>query len=104
MNIDNAILTAATCLLKPGCPNLTEAALRDALEKIEHPIMDISVPRKKPITRKEAAQLLSVSLNTLNRYVNSGLLRKIKVGPRHVLIDPDSITAILQEGGAPCNG
>ena len=101
--INASILDAAVGLLRPYCPTISPEALDNALRNITSPATPEIRRPEKPYTRKEAAAMLQVSLNTVNRYMNTGLLRKISIGPRHVLIDPDSITAILQEGGTPCH-
>ena len=101
MDIDNSILSAVTGLLRPYCPQITEAGLRDELKKAEHLFFDEETEIKHPLTRKATACLLNISLNTLNRYMNEGLLRKIKIGPRHVLIDPASINAFIWRSATP---
>lgn len=92
--ITPAILAAATGMLQPFVPELTPQGLLAAMK--EH---DAGTPAAadamEPLTRQEAAALLRVSLNTLNRYMNTGLVRKIKIGPRVVRIDPANIRSLL---------
>lgn len=102
MHTNPIIVNAAVNLLKPYCPALTETALLDVLRSISTPAPKTAEALQPPLTRKEAARLLSVSLNTLNRYMNNGLVRKIKVGPRHVLVDPASLQALLKKASEPC--
>lgn len=93
--ITPAILAAATGMLQPFVPDLTPQGLLVALKNHEagQPAAAIA---ERPLTRKEAAALLSVSLNSVNRYMNTGLLRRVKIGPRVVRIDPASVRALLQ--------
>lgn len=92
--INASILDAAVGLLRPYCENLTPEMLQNALRNSSPATPEIRRP-EKPYSRKEAAALLQVSLNTVNRYMNTGLLRKISIGPRHVLIDPASLRRLL---------
>jgi len=93
--INPSILDAAVGLLRPYCPTISPEALDNALRNITSPATPEIRRPEKPYSRKEAAALLQVSLNTVNRYMNAGLLRKISVGPRHVLIDPASLRRLL---------
>ena len=95
--ITPAILAAASGMLQPFVPELTPQGLLAALKNHEagHPA---AATAEKPLTRKEAAALLSVSLNSVNRYMNTGLLRRVKIGPRVVRIDPASVRELLNSG------
>lgn len=97
--ITPAILAAATGMLQPFIPELTPQGLLAALKSHDagQPAAAIA---EKPLTRKEAAALLSVSLNSVNRYMNTGLLRRVKIGPRVVRIDPASVRELLDNGTA----
>ncbi|WP_294508145.1 helix-turn-helix domain-containing protein [uncultured Victivallis sp.] len=97
--ITPAILAAATGMLQPFIPELTPQGLLAALKSHDagQPAASIA---EKPLTRKEAAALLSVSLNSVNRYMNTGLLRRVKIGPRVVRIDPASVRELLDNGTA----
>lgn len=97
--IPPAILAAATGMLQPFIPELTPQGLLAALKSHDagQPAAAIA---EKPLTRKEAAALLSVSLNSVNRYMNTGLLRRVKIGPRVVRIDPASVRELLDNGTA----
>ena len=87
------ILTAATGLLQPFYPELTPQGLLSMLnaEKSEKQM-------ERPLTRQQAAALLSVSLPTLDRYLKTGLLRATKLGPRNVRINPQSLRELLTGG------
>lgn len=84
------ILAAACGMLQPFFPELTPQGLLSMLnaEKSEKQM-------ERPLTRRQAAALLSVSLPTLDRYLKTGLLKFIKLGPRAVRIDPASVRELL---------
>ena len=94
-SISPAVLTAATSLLQPYAPELSPQALVSALKNHETGKF-APVIAEKPLTRQEAAALLSVSLNSINRYMNLGILRRIQISPRLVRIDPESVKDLLQ--------
>ena len=95
--ITPAVITAATSLLQPYCPDLNPRNLIAALkaweadpQKTETPIIE------KPLTRFEVAELLGVSLPTVNRMMNDGRLQKIKLTPHGAArISPASVRAII---------
>ena len=95
--ITPAVITAATSLLQPYCPDLNPRNLSAALkaweaepQKTETPIIE------KPLTRFEVAELLGVSLPTVNRMMNDGRLQKIKLTPHgSARITPASVRTIL---------
>ncbi len=96
--ITPAVLAAATGMLQPFIPELSPQNLVAALK--DHATgKHLTVIAEKPLTRQEAAALLSVSLNTINRYLNIGTLRRVKISPRLVRIDPVSVRALLEHGG-----
>ena len=95
--ITPAVITAATSLLQPYCPDLNPRNLIAALkaweadpQKTEPPIIE------KPLTRCEVAELLGVYLPTVNRMMNDGRLQKIKLTPHgSARITPASVRTIL---------
>lgn len=95
--ITPAVLAAATGMLQPFIPELSPQGLVAALKNHEtgNPATVIA---EKPLTRQEAATLLSVSLNSVNRYMNIGILRRVKISPRLVRIDPQSVRDLLACG------
>ena len=93
-NIPQPILTAAVGLLQPFMPNITPAALAEALDKAGQP-PEAAAKIEKPLTRKEAAALLGVHITTLNRYIQTGILPSVKIGPRAVRIAPANVRALL---------
>ena len=84
------ILTAATGLLQPFYPELTPQGLLSMLnaEKSEKQM-------ERPLTRRQAASLLAISLPTLDRHIKSGILRASKIGPRCVRVDLASVRELL---------
>ena len=89
-----AVLAAATGLLAPFVPSVTPQSLAEALRMLE--VGDRpAAPPEKPLTRQEVAELLSCSLASVNRYMNAGTLRRVKIGKRAVRIDPASVRALL---------
>ena len=93
--ISPAVLAAATGMLQPFVPGLSPQSLVAALKNHEDNARNDSKQTEKPMTRQDAAALLGVSLNTLNRYMNTGILRRVHVGPRLVRIDPQSVRDLL---------
>lgn len=101
--ITPAVITAATTLLQPYCPDLTPrnliAALKawgDDSQKQTQPPSAPSI--EKPLSRFEVANLLGVSLPTVNRLMNSGRLQKIKFSQYGtVRITPASVRALLEQ-------
>ena len=96
-----AVLAAATGLLQPFVPELSPQSLVEALQKYETGERPAAGAPEKPLTRQDAAALLSCSLNSVNRYMNAGLLRRVKIGPRTVRIDPASVRALLNADTVP---
>lgn len=47
------------------------------------------------IRRPEAAELLGVSIRTLSRWHDSGVLRRVKIGPRLVGYDPEDLRRLM---------
>lgn len=54
------------------------------------------------LTRKEAAEALSISIDTLDRIRDSGVLRAINIGSR-VYFSPDELKAFVTKEG-PVDG
>lgn len=92
--ITPAILTAATAMLQQYVPELSPKTLVAALKDFDSGKTAVVVA-EKPLSRKETAALLGVSLNSINRYVKEGRLRATKISKRLVRIDPQSIRDLL---------
>ncbi len=101
--ISPQVLSAATAILQVYVPELSPRSLVDALKSY-----DTSNAKKqdnRPLTRQEAATLLSVSLNTIANYLKNGTLRRIDVGTRLVRVDAASVRALLEgRNQEVCNG
>lgn len=89
--ISSAVLSAATGLLQPYIPELSPSALIDALKAYDRK----QTGHARALTRDEAAEMLSVSRVTVDRYIREGLLKSVKIGPRMVRITPESVDALL---------
>ena len=91
--ITPAVIAAAAGLLQPFAPELTPTGLVAAIREY--------TPGKKPknddrpLTRREAAELLQCSLNTVTKYMKSGKLRKITLTARSCRIDAASVKKLL---------
>lgn len=92
--IPPAVLSAATTLLQPYAPELSPTSLVSALKTHEHG-GNLSERQQCPLTRDEAAEMLKVSLPTLDRYLKDGAIRSAKIGKRLIRISPESVRAFL---------
>ena len=94
------IATAAATVLFPYIPGLTPAILVDALETYNpNAASDKDSRPKKPLTRKEAADALGVSIQSVDRYLNAGLLTRVKYSARAIRISADSVYRLMKGGG-----
>lgn len=59
-----------------------------------------NVSEKEMVTREEAAQLLRVSVSTIDRYLRDGTIPRVKLGKRLVRIERHSLNALLEGGAA----
>ena len=92
-SIPVAIASAAVAVLSPYCPGLTPADLIEALKNLS------ATPKKskmKPLTRRQVAEILQISMASVNRRMKDGTLRAYKISPRLVRIDPTSVEALMQ--------
>ena len=94
-----AILTAAVALLRPYVPDLSPGKLQSALKQYDEPVPAKVALREsdRPLTRRQAAEYLGVSLSTIDRYVSAGKLKRIPFTCRAVRITPASIRALISE-------
>ena len=92
-----SILAAATALLQPYVPDLSPRSLVEALKGYEA-AEATGDTIERPLTRQQVAALLGMSLNSVNRYLNSGKLTRIRLTPRTVRIDPQSVRNLLERG------
>ena len=94
------IVTAAATMLSPYIQGLSPGALQKALEtynpnaktseKDERPL--------KPLTRKEAAEALGVSIQSVDRFVAAGRLTRVKYSARAIRISADSVYNLMKGG------
>ena len=94
-NIPTVVLVTATNVLQPYMPGLSPETLLQSITGAK-----TAKPEKlgKPLTRRECASLLSVSLNSINRYVKSGHLKAVKISSRLIRIAPESVQNLLENG------
>ena len=99
-SVPQGILLAAVGLLLPYIPNITSNNLQKALEAINTPD---TTPEKdprpqKPYTRKGAAEMLGVSIPTIDRYLASGRLTRVRYSARAIRISADSVHMLMACG------
>lgn len=92
-----AIVNATVSMLSPYYPDLSASSLVEALKHREPTAPTI----RKPLTRQEAATILQVSVNSINRYIKAGTLKAHKISKRLVRIDPTSVEALLTTPTVP---
>ena len=95
-SISPQVLAAATTLLQPYAPELSPRSLVEAIKSFSPADTGKNSRCGKPLTRQETAELLSVSLPTVNKYIRDGKIRAHKVGSPLVRIDPASVRALLE--------
>lgn len=88
------VLAAAVSLLQPYIPELSTQNLITAIKNYDN----AQRPLEKQMTRKEAAAILAVDINTISRYIKAGTLKAAKIGKRAVRIDPQSVRALAERG------
>ena len=87
------VLNTAVNLLHEHYPGLTGEQLQAALSHSE-----IQDNVQKKLTRRECAELLGVSVNSVNRYIKNGKLKAVNISLRLVRIDPESVRELLNHG------
>ena len=92
------IASAAVAVLQPYCPELSPASLIEALKHRDQP--QFAAINRKPLTRREVAEMLQISIASVNRRMKDGTLRAFKVGKRAVRIAPESVEALMQAAPA----
>lgn len=93
--IASTVLTAAVGLLQPYIPELSPQNLIAAIKNHEAAQQR---PLERQMTRKEAAEILGVRIETISRYIKAGTLKAAKIGKRAVRIDPQSVRALAERG------
>lgn len=92
--IPPATLNACTALLAPHVPDLSAASLVAALRNHTEG-QAAPVTETRPLTRKQAAEMLQMHVSSINRLLNAGTLRRLKITGRSVRIDRASVEALL---------
>ena len=96
-NITPSTLAAVTTLLQPHCPDLSPTTLVKALKSYQATATTTEANNaiSRPMTRKEVAELIGCSLQSVNRYMNDGKLQRIVLSPKSVRIDRQSVLDFL---------
>ena len=101
LEINPTVLESAVVLLKSAVPEITPGSLVAALKSYNSTL--VNAP-EKPYKRQEVevCDLVSVSIPTLYRMIEAGVVRKIIVSENNVLRvdDPDSVREFLDMGTA----
>jgi len=92
--IPPATLNACTALLAPHVPDLSAASLVAALRNHTEG-QAAPVTETRPLTRRQAAEMLQMHVSSVNRLLNNGTLRRLKITGRSVRIDRASVEALL---------
>lgn len=99
LHVPPEIASAAATMLSPYFSWLTPAILTCALETYnQNATSDKDARPKKPLTRKEAAKELGISVQSVDRYLNAGLLTRVKYSPRAIRISADSVYNLMKGG------
>ena len=80
-----------------ACGVLPQNELNELKKVVKQDEQSEEVKFPRLVKVKEAAQYLGVTTKTINDYVNSGRLVRIKFGRRSSRITADSIRLLLQE-------
>ena len=93
------IVTAAVTMLSPYISGLSPGALLQALETYNpNATSDKDARPKKPLTRKEAAKELGVSVQSIDRYLTAGRLTRVQYSARAIRISADSVYNLMRGG------
>ena len=100
-SLNQDVLVGAVALLQRHVPDLTPTTLVNAIRNFDTEGKPHTAEIEKPLSRKEAADLLRVSLVTLDKFIRTGALPSVKIG-RHVRIPANAVRDAItgKEGGA----
>ena len=99
ISVPPEIATAAATVLFPYIPGLTPSILVDALETYNpNAASDKDARPKKPLTRKEAADALGVSIQSVDRYLAAGRLTPVRYSARAVRVSAESVYNLMKGG------
>jgi len=98
--IPSGILQASVGLFLPYVPSITTDNLQKALENINtlNAATEKAPRPQKPYTRKGAAEMLGVSLPTIDRYMAAGVLTRVRYSARAVRISAESVHKLMACG------
>lgn len=97
--LSQEIIEDVCFLLRKYFPEITQANLVKALTEYGEKTETTQSPTiEKPLTRLEAADLLTMSLPTLDKLIKNGVIHASVVG-RRVLINPEEIKKLLNKKG-----
>ena len=100
-SLSTETLNAATAVLSPYVLGLSAAELLKALESYneegEASSKQNSRPQK-PYTRKEAAEMLGVSIPSIDRYMADGRLTRVRYSARAIRISAESVHKLMAYG------
>ena len=98
-NTPPEIASAAATMLSPYFSGLTPAILTCALETYNpNAASDKDARPKKPLTRKEAAKEMGVSVQSIDRYLTAGRLTRVTYSPRAIRISAESVYNLMKGG------
>ena len=101
-NIPSETLNATTAVLSPYVLGLSAAELLKALESYneegEASASKQNSRPQKPYTLKEAAEMLGVSIPSINRYMASGRLTRVRYSARAIRSSADSVHKLMTCG------
>ena len=96
-NVPPEIVTAAVTMLSPYISGLNPGALMRALESYTpNATSDKDARPKKPLTRKEAAKELGISIQSVDRYLATGRLTRVQYSPRAIRISAESVYNLMK--------
>ena len=54
-----------------------------------------ATPKKKYVPKKDAAEMASVSVRSIDRWINEGRIKAYRVGPKLIRVDLDEVERAL---------
>ena len=101
-SLSTETLNAATAVLSPYVLGLSAAELLKALESYNEE-SEASASKQnsrpqKPYTRKEAAEMLGVSIPSIDRYMADGRLTRVRYSARAIRISAESVYKLMAYG------
>ena len=91
------IVVAAVTMLSPYISGLSPTALLEALETYKSSTTSDKDARPlKPLTRKEAADALGISVQSVDRYLTAGRLTPVRYSARAVRVSAESVYNMMK--------